>query len=312
MLRFEFLEARNLRHAIALTDQHGDDARIVAGTTDFLVRWRQGVWTPKYVINIGNVAALKRSSFSARSGLRLGSLVTIRELETNPVIRQRYPALAAAASAFAGVQIRNLATVGGNICNASPAGDTLPALLAFDAQCRIAGPGGERIVPLDQFFSGPGRTVLERGEILVGVVLPPPPKVSGSLYIKHSPRAAMDIATLGVASYVALKDRGRVCADVKIVLGAVAPTPIRAYAAEDLLRGQTITPELLVKVAQATQECASPIDDLRGSAAHRKDLAGVLTHRTLEQAIAMAKTGPISFEAQRRLAVESAVMEAAV
>jgi len=312
MLRFEFLEARNLRHAIALTDQHGDDARIVAGTTDFLVRWRQGVWTPKYVINIGNVAALKRSSFSARSGLRLGSLVTIRELETNPVIRQRYPALAAAASAFAGVQIRNLATVGGNICNASPAGDTLPALLAFDAQCRIAGPGGERIVPLDQFFSGPGRTVLERGEILVEVVLPPPPKVSGSLYIKHSPRAAMDIATLGVASYVALKDRGRVCADVKIVLGAVAPTPIRAYAAEDLLRGQTITPELLVKVAQATQECASPIDDLRGSAAHRKDLAGVLTHRTLEQAIAMAKTGPISFETQRRLAVESAVMEAAV
>jgi carbon-monoxide dehydrogenase medium subunit len=122
----------------------------------------------------------------------------------------------------------------------------------------------------------------------------------------------MDIATLGVASYVALKDRGRVCADVKIVLGAVAPTPIRAYAAEDLLRGQTITPELLVKVAQATQECASPIDDLRGSAAHRKDLAGVLTQRTLEQAIAMAKTGPISFEAQRRLAVESAVMEAAV
>ncbi len=312
MLRFEFLEARNLRHAIALTDQHGDDARIVAGTTDFLVRWRQGVWTPKYVINIGNVAALKRSSFSARSGLRLGSLVTIRELETNPVIRQRYPALAAAASAFAGVQIRNLATVGGNICNASPAGDTLPALLAFDAQCRIAGPGGERIVPLDQFFSGPGRTVLERGEILVEVVLPPPPKVSGSLYIKHSPRAAMDIATLGVASYVALKDRGRVCADVKIVLGAVAPTPIRAYAAEDLLRGQTITPELLVKVAQATQECASPIDDLRGSAAHRKDLAGVLTQRTLEQAIAMAKTGPLSFETQRRLAVESAVMEAAV
>ena len=121
----------------------------------------------------------------------------------------------------------------------------------------------------------------------------------------------MDIATLGVASYVALKDRGRVCADVKIALGAVAPTPIRAYAAEDMLRGQTITPDLLAKVAQAAQACASPIDDVRGSAAHRKDLAGVLTQRTLEQAIAMAKTGPISFEAQRRLAVESTVVEAA-
>ena len=312
MLRFEFLEARNLRHAIALANQHGDDARIVAGTTDFLVRWRQGVWRPKYVINIGNVAVLKQRSFSARSGLHLGSLVTVRELETNPVIRQRYPALAAAASAFAGVQIRNLATVGGNVCNASPAGDTLPALLAFDAQCRIAGPNGKRNVRLDQFFSGPGRTVLEKGEILVEIILPPPPRVSGSLYIKHSPRAAMDIATLGVASYVALKDRGRVCADVKIALGAVAPMPIRAYAAEDLLRGQTITPELLAKVVEVAQDRASPIDDLRGSADHRKDLAGVLTQRTLEQAIAMAKTGPISFEAQRRLAVEAAVMETTI
>ncbi|PKB73630.1 MAG: hypothetical protein BZY75_00895 [SAR202 cluster bacterium Io17-Chloro-G7] len=305
MRRFEYLEARNLRHAIALAEEHGDQARIVAGTTDFLVRWRQGTWQPSYVINIGNVAGLKRSSFTTRTGLRLGCLVTVRELETNPVIRQRYPALAAAASAFAGVQIRNLATVGGNVCNASPAGDTLPALLVFDAQCRISGPAGERTVPLDQFFTGPGRTVLGAGELLVEIVLPPPPRVSGSLYIKHSPRGAMDIATLGVASMVSLQDRGRVCADVKIALGAVAPTPIRAYAAEDVLRGQTITPELVAQAALAAQECATPIDDVRGSAGHRKDLVGVLTSRTLEQAIGMAKTGPISFEAQRRLAVEA-------
>ena len=307
MLRFEFLEARNLRHAVALAEEHGDQARIIAGCTDFLVRWRQGVWRPKYVINIGNIAALKRSSFSTRSGLRLGSLVTVRDIEINPIIRQRYPALAAAASAFAGVQIRNLATVGGNVCNASPAGDTLPALLAFDAKCRITGTGSERIVPLDQFFTGPGGTVLEKGEILAEIHLPPPPRTSGSLYIKHSPRAAMDIATLGVASTVSLRDRGRVCSDVKIALGAVAPTPIRAYAAEDVLRGKSVTPELLAQAAQEAQICASPIDDLRGSATHRKDIVGVLTLRTLEQAISMAKTGPISFETQRRLAVEAAV-----
>lgn len=305
MPRFDYLEARNLRHAIALAQEHGDDARIVAGSTDFLVRWRQDTWRPKYVINIGNIAGLKRVSFTTRSGLRLGSLVTVRELETNPVIRQRYPALAASAAAFAGVQIRNLATVGGNICNASPAGDTLPALLAFDAQCRIAGPAGERTVPLDRFFTGPGGTVLERGEVLTEVRLPLPPRVSGSLYIKHSPRGAMDIATLGVASLVSLRDRGRVCHEVKIALGAVAPTPLRAYSAEDLLRGQPITPELLSRAAQEARSCATPIDDVRGSAAHRRDMVGVLTLRTLEQAIAMAKTGPISFEAQRRLAVQA-------
>ena len=307
MLRFDYLEARNLRHAIALAEEHGNQARVVAGNTDFLVRWRQGTWRPRYVIDIGNVARLRRISFNTRSGLRLGTLVTVRDLETNQVIRQRYSALAAAASTFAGVQIRNLATVGGNVCNASPAGDTLPALLAFDAQCRITGPGGERIVPLDQFFTGPGSTVLGKGELLAELLLPPPPRGTGSLYIKHSPRGAMDIATLGVASMVSLRDRGRVCAEVKIALGAVAPTPIRAYAAEDVLRGQTITPQLLTKAAQQAQDCASPIDDVRGSAAHRKDMVGVLALRTLEQAIAMAKTGPISFEAQRRLAVEAAV-----
>jgi len=307
MPRFDYLEARNLRHAVALAEEHGDQARIVAGSTDFLVRWRQGTWKPKYVINIGNVAGLKRISFNTRSGLRLGSLVTVRDLETNPIIRQRYPALAAAASTFAGVQIRNLATVGGNVCNASPAGDTLPALLAFDAHCQITGPRGERIVPLDQFFTGPGSTVLGKGEILAELRLPPPPRAAGSLYIKHSPRGAMDIATLSVASVVSLRDRGRVCAEVKIALGAVAPTPIRACAAEDVLRGQTITPQLLTKAAQEAQSCASPIDDVRGSAAHRKDIVGVLVSRTLEQAISMAKTGPISFEAQRRLAVEAAV-----
>ena len=117
----------------------------------------------------------------------------------------------------------------------------------------------------------------------------------------------MDIATLGVASTISLRDRGRVCAEVRIALGAVAPTPIRAYAAEDILKGQNITTELLAKAAQVAQDCASPIDDVRGSAAHRKDIVGVLTLRTLEQAINMAKSGPISFEVQRRLAVQAAV-----
>ena len=306
MARFDYLEPRNLRQAVALVERHGEDARIVAGSTDFLVRSRQGAWRPKYVINIGNIPSMSRVSFSARNGLRLGALVTVRTLETHPVVRQRYPALSAAA-AFAGVQIRNLATVGGNACNASPAGDTLPALLAFDAQCRIAGPEGERWVSLENFFTGPGSTVLRRGEILAELRLPTPPRGTGSLFIKHSPRGAMDIATVGVASVVSLQERGRVCRDVKIALGAVAPTPIRAHSAEEILRRQTVTPELLAAAAREAQRCATPIDDVRGSAAHRSDLVGVLVERTLSHAVEMARTGPVSFEQHRRLAVGTAV-----
>ena len=305
MARFEYLEARTLSRAITLAERHGNKARIVAGSTDFLIRWRQGSWNPQYVIDISNIAALKRISFSARNGLRLGALVTIRTVETNSVVRERYSAISAAASAFAGVQVRNLATVGGNVCNASPAGDMIPSLLAFEAQCRIVGPAGERWVPLDQFFTGPGNTILEQGEILVELRLPPPAAGTGSLYIKHSPRGAIDIATLGVASAISMRNGSGVCSDARIALGAVAPTPIRAYAAEEVLRGQTITPELVRAAAQEAQTCAAPIDDVRGTAAHRRAMVGVLAKRTLEQATAMAQTGAIPFQMQRSLAVEA-------
>ena len=306
MARFEYLEARTLRQAISLLQRHGDDARIVAGSTDFLVRWRQGVWQPKYVVNIGRIASLGRISYSRRSGLRLGALVRVRDLETHPQIRGNYSALSAAASSFAGVQVRNLATVGGNVCNASPAGDTLPALLAFDAQCKIAGPGGERWVALNEFFTGPGQTVLERGEILTELRLPPPLANTGSLYIKHSPRGAMDIATLGVATVISLEGSGRVCRNVRIGLGAVAPTPIRASSAESLLWGRELTPELIASAAQAARAGAKPIDDVRGSAEHRQAIVEVLTQRTLERALDMARGNQIPFEIQRDLAVQAA------
>ena len=155
MARFDYLEPHTLRQALSMLQQHGDQARIVAGCTDFLIRWRTGFWNPQYVVNLQHVPGLNRISYSARNGLRLGALATIQQIEQHPAIRQRYPALATGATSFAGVQVRNLATVGGNVCNASPAGDTLPALLALDAQCKIAGPGGERWLPLDQFFQGP-------------------------------------------------------------------------------------------------------------------------------------------------------------
>jgi carbon-monoxide dehydrogenase medium subunit len=305
MRRFEYLEARTLRQAVRMLQQHGPQARIVAGSTDFLVRWRAGFWHPDYVVNIQRIPGMGRVTFSRRNGLRLGALVTIQALEQHTAIRRHYPALAAAAASFAGVQVRNLATVGGNICNASPSGDMLPALLAYGAECRLSGPDGHRQVPLDQLFAGPGRTVLAPDEVLTEITLPPPPPGTGSLYIKHSPRGAMDIATVGVASAVTVDRRSGVCADARIALGAVAPTPLRAYAAEEMLRGQELSAELLQAAADQAMSQASPIDDIRGTAHYRREMSGVLTRRTLERAAATAAGNPIPYEDHRRLAIQT-------
>ena len=306
MLRFDFLEARNLRHAISLLDRHGEEARLVAGSTDFLVRWRQGFWRPALVINLKGISSLGRVTYGQANGLRLGALATVQAIENHPQVRRRYQALAAGATSFAGVQVRNLATLGGNVCNASPAGDTLPALLAFDAQCKIAGPDGVRIVPLTEFFRGPGRTALAPNEVLTELTLPPPPPNCGSLYIKHSPRGAMDIATVGVAAVISLEEDGRTCRDARIALGAVGPTPFRATTAENLLRGRDVTPELLAEAAAEAEKAATPIDDVRSTAAYRKAMVEALTRRTLQHSFRAASGARISFEEQRRLAVQTA------
>ena len=304
MRRFEYLEARTLRQAFRMLRQRGDQCRVVAGSTDFLVRWRAGFWHPDYVVNIQHIPGLGRVSFSRRNGLRMGALVTIQTLEQHPVIRQHYPALAAAASSFAGVQVRNLATVGGNICNASPSGDTLPALLVYGAECRVSGPEGSRQIALDHFFTGPGQTVLAHDEILTEITLPPPEPGTGSLYIKHSPRGAMDIATVGVASSLTL-DRSGVCTNARIALGAVAPTPIRAHVAEGLLIGNKVDPDLMQEAASRAMAQASPIDDVRGTAGYRREMVGVLTRRTLERAAADVLGNPLAYEEHRRLAIQA-------
>ena len=304
MNRFAYREARTVQEAVDMMRQE-EGARIVAGATDVLIRWRQGVWKPRYVLNIKRIAGLDEVSYSPDSGLSLGALVTIRTLERHALIQAHYPALAQAATAFAGVQIRNLATVGGNVCNASPAGDTLPALLAYGAECRMVGAAGERLVPLEQFCLGPGQTALQPAELLVALRLPPPPPRAGALYIKHSPRSTMDIATVGVASVVALADQSGVCQEVRIALGAVAPTVIRATVAEDLLRGQSIDAARLQQVAQAATQAARPLDDIRGSAAHRRAVIAPLVQRTLHYAVQMARGEQVPFQMQRGLAVEA-------
>jgi aerobic carbon-monoxide dehydrogenase medium subunit len=226
-------------------------------------------------------------------------------LERHPLIQEHYPALSQAAATFAGVQIRNLATVGGNVCNASPAGDTLPALIAYGTECRLVGPEGERVVPLENFIQGPGRTVLRSAELLVELHLPPQPPHTGALYIKHSPRSSMDISAVGVASVVTLEGRDGVCRDIRIALGAVALTPIRATSAEALLRGQRLDADAIQRAARAAMEDARPIDDIRGTARHRRAIVESLAGRTLRSAVQMAQGTSFPFRTQRALAVEA-------
>jgi carbon-monoxide dehydrogenase medium subunit len=257
------------------------------------------------VLNIKRIPGLDGVQYSAATGLSLGPLVTIRTVELHPLIQQHYPALSQAATTFAGVQIRNLATIGGNVCNASPAGDTLPALIAYGAECRLMGPGGERLMPVEGFLQGPGRTALRPAELLVELRLPPQPPHTGALYIKHSPRSSMDIAAVGVASVVTLEGSDGVCREVRIGLGAVAPTPIRATSAEALLRGQHPDVALLQRAARAAMEDARPIDDIRSTARHRRAIVEALTGRTLRAAVQMAQGTSFPLRTQRALAVEA-------
>lgn len=304
MNRFAYRDAHSLDEALRIMSQEAG-GRVIAGSTDVLIRWRQGLWKPAYVLNIKGIPGLNQVAYTPEDGLRLGALVTVRTLEQHPLIRAHYPALTQAATAFAGVQIRNLATVGGNVCNASPAGDTLPALLAYGAECRLVDPDGERVLPLQDFFRGPGQTALRPAELLVELRLPPPLPHTGGLYIKHSPRHTMDIAVVGVASIVTLSAPDGVCQQARIALGAVAPTVMRAPAAEARLHGQTLTEERLQQAAQAAAAMVHPIDDIRSSAVHRRAIVAPLVRRTLHVATQMARGTTFSFQTQRGFAVEA-------
>ncbi|MCX7707134.1 MAG: xanthine dehydrogenase family protein subunit M [Anaerolineae bacterium] len=288
MHRFAYLEPATLHEAVAFLGQHGAQARVLAGGTDLLTALKEGWERPEWVVSIGRISDLNYVRYEPETGLRLGALASVRAVETSPEVRQHYPVLADAAGKLASVQIRNLATVAGNICRASPSADTIPALLVLDAEARVVGPNGDRRVPLAHFFTGPGRTVLGPAELLVEVLVPPPRPGTGAEYIKHSPRRAMDLAVVGLAALVVLD--GSRCVDARIALGAVAPTPIRVHAAEEHLIGKEITPEAAEAAAQAAQAAAQPISDVRGTAAYRRKMVRVLTRRCILQAAERARS----------------------
>jgi carbon-monoxide dehydrogenase medium subunit len=284
--RFDLVLPASVDECLRMLAERGPEAKLVAGGTDLLPQLKNGQLKPACVVDLSGVERLRSLEPANGGGLRIGAAVTARTLERDPGVRARYPALAEGGALVGSVQIRNLATVGGNLCNAAPSADMAPPLLALDAEAVIAGPRGTRRTPLAAFFTGVRRTVLAPDELLIELVVPAPGPRSGGHYLRHTPRRELDIAVVGVASQLTLADG--VCARARIALAAVAPTPVRATAAEQALEGQPVTAERLERAASLAAEAARPISDQRGSADFRRHLVRVLTRRTLTRALERA------------------------
>lgn len=286
MRRFDLATPRDVDECLKLLGERGPETRLVAGGTDLLPQMKNGLVKPARVIDLSGVPEIRVLAAGDGRGFRVGAAVTARQLERDARVRSAYPSLAESGALVGSIQVRNLATVGGNICNAAPSADMAPPLMALDAEAVIAGPKGRRRVPIASFFTGVRRTVLASDELLLEFVLPAPGAHSGGSYLRHTPRRELDIAVVGVASQVTLA--GGVCTKARIALAAVAPTPVRATAAERALEGQPLTPSLIEHAAALAVEAAKPISDQRGSVEFRRHLVRVLTRRTLTIALARA------------------------
>ena len=253
------------------------NAKLIAGGTDLLLQMKQGTARPETVISLKNVEELRGFSVS-KNGYRLGAGMTLRGITRSNELTQNFPGLVYAAGVVASEQIRTLATLGGNICNASPSADMVPPLIALDAVVQLVSNQGQRDLSLSDFFKGPGESILKSGEIMHSIFLPQP---SGNMiYTKHAPRKFMDLAVVGVAVRLAKKN-GKIN-EARVALGAVGPVPFRAEKTEALLAGQTLTTELMLEAGEmAAGECV-PIDDIRGSAWYRKRMVKVHVRRNLE------------------------------
>jgi carbon-monoxide dehydrogenase medium subunit len=280
--KYEYFEPKTLEAALNLLNQNGKDAHLLAGGTDVLVKMRNGRLKTKTVIGLQGIEDLNGIHFDSSNGLTIGATAKLAEVASHPDVLKHYPALAQAAQVMANVQVRNMGTIAGNLCNAAPSAENAPPLMAMGAEVAVANLQGDRRIALDQFFRGPGLTAMEHDEIMTSIFVPFPVPKSGASYKRVSARCGVDIAAVCVSAWVVLD--GEVCKDSRIVLGAVAPTPMRAVGAEILLQGREWSRELVEKAALQALEEARPITDVRASADYRKKMVAVLTLRALEEA----------------------------
>jgi CO/xanthine dehydrogenase FAD-binding subunit len=287
---FEYVAPRTLDEACSLLATWPGEASPLAGGTDLLVKMKQRRIIPRYIVNLKTISGMDYITYNDNDGLRVGALTTIQSLKNSITINRHCRIFAQAAGVESSVQIRNVATLGGNISNASPAADAPLALIALGASLGLAPPGGHREISLEDFYVGPGKTVLQPGEIVREIHVPPLSPRTGGAYLKHAVRRT-DIAIVSVAVVLTLADD--LCHGVKIALGSVAPTAFRAQKAERLLSGQKITEELADAAAQAAVNESSPIDDIRGYAEYRTKMVLAVTKHAIMQALQDARLGGI-------------------
>ena len=277
----DYFEPKTVSEALSLLAKHGAEAKIIAGGTDVMVdiKYKE---EPGCLVNIKKIPGLDGIRENGGS-LRIGALATIRDVETSAVVRDKLPVLWESSHQFASLQIRNTATIGGNICRASPSGETLTPLLVLEAKGKLAFADGEKTEPFTAFFQGPGKCSVGSNGLLTEIEVPYPAAGSRGVYLKHAVRGAMDIAMVGVAVLITPDASKNSLQDVRIGLGAVAPTPLRATKTEALLRGKPLSGALLKEAAAMAASESSPISDQRSSAEYRRWIVEALTRRGLEQ-----------------------------
>jgi len=283
----EYLAAKSVEEALFLLSQHKGKAKFVSGGTDFLRQLKRGEAAPECLISLGEIRELDFIKYDEIKGLRIGALTTIVNVANSSLIQSKFRILAQAAGMLGTPAIRNQDTLGGNLCNAAPSADTAPPLLVLGAKVKTTGVECEKFVSLEDFFLGPGQTILGQNDLLTEIQIPNVLPHSGGAYLKQKRRLGADLAVVGVGALVVME--GKILKDVKIALGAVAPIPIRAKKAEEILKGKKLDQGLLEKFSQAVSGEASPIDDIRGSADYRRGLVAVLTKRAIVQAIQQAE-----------------------
>ena len=287
---FEYFEPLSIEETVSLLKKYGDKAKVLAGGTDLVPQMKEKTIRPEFVISIGRIANLDYIRLDREKGLKIGALTTIRSIEQSPQLQPKYGLICQSASQMASIAVRNVATVGGNLCNASPSADIATALMALSAKTKLVSTAGERIVPLEDFILGPGATALKTDELLTEIQIPSPPAHTAGVYIKYTTRGGEELALIGVAALLTLSAGDGTCTEAKVALGAVAPTPIRARRAEGVLKGKKIDQELIEKAALTASNESSPIDDIRGSAEYRREMLKVFTRDAIRQAAELAKS----------------------
>jgi len=295
MQSFDYVAPKSAEEVVTLLADQNGDSKILCGGTDLLVQLREGRRKAGLVIDIKNIPELTQITFDPQNKVRIGAAASCHQICNDPNLSKYFPGLVDAISLVGGLQLQNRASVGGNLCNASPAADSIPALIVHEAICNIIGPNGSRALPVEEFCIAPGKNALQAGEFLTSIDVPAWPEGFGASYLRFIPRNEMDIAVVGVGASVELDASRQIIQSARIGLGAVAPTPLLAEAAGDLLAGKQVSDAVLAKAAEAAKEIVAPISDMRGTQEYRVHATGVLVQRVLKTAIARARGESVAY-----------------